>query len=115
MRVELRTEERDRPLGLVVEEREGAPLRLRPERRLDAHAQALERRSSPMPEFVLAECREERAGAGEPRELHCRNCPASPRLLPRLGCMGDLALCGHPLHAGELHPFDMADDGDSHG
>ena len=65
-------------------------------------------------EVVVGERGEEKAGAGEIRELDGRDGPAARGLLPRLERVHDLARRGRMLDARELDPLDVSHDRDVH-
>ena len=63
--------------------------------------------------LVLAERGHERGGAGEARELHSGDRAPAGRLLEGLARVNDLAGARDVGHACELHPLDVAHDGDT--
>ena len=65
-------------------------------------------------EVIVGERGEEKAGAGEIRELDGRNRAAARGLLPRLERVHDLARRGRMLDARELDPLDVSHDRDVH-
>ena len=91
--------------------RERATLRARHLARMHGDATRLKLLARAAAEVVVGERGEEKAGAGEIRELDGRDGPAARGLLPRLGGVDDLARRGDVIHPGELHPLDVADHG----
>src|SRR5205823_2635521 len=65
-------------------------------------------------ELVGAESREEETRTGQPGQLHRADGAAPRRLLPGLERVRDLTGPWHGLDPGELHPLDVAHDGNSH-
>jgi hypothetical protein len=110
----LLADDRDRPLAGGVDEREAAALRLLVTAGVDPHSQAPEAHEGALAQLVQAERRQERAVAGEARELHGGDPSSSGRLRPRLGRLDDLAGGGHPFHPRELDPLDVSHDGRPH-
>ena len=73
-------------------------------------------RAGTAPELVGPERREERAGAGEPRQLHGRDGARLPRAPPRSRARGrSRPDSGTVADPDELDPLDVPDDGDPHG
>ena len=113
-RDELRAEDRDRPLADPVDEAECAPLRLGVTGGVNADPARLELGCGCHTELVATERGEQQGSAGELGEADRRDSAAPGGLCPRLLRMDDLAGSGHVIDAGELHPLDVADDGDAH-
>jgi RNA polymerase sigma factor (sigma-70 family) len=114
VRVELRPDQRDRPLPRVVEERERLPLRLVPNgvvRTKPERDEALERETT---RLVVADRGKELAGAGALQEAHRGDRSAARRLDPALARVDDLARRGHALDGREPNPLDVSDHGRPH-
>ena len=113
-RMELASDGDDRSLPHLVEEREAAPLAPVDCRRMDLDALRLELLPRPFAALVRSESREEDDLVRELRELCRSDRTPTRRLLPRLGCMDDLALARHVLDAHELEPLHVPDHGRPH-
>jgi RNA polymerase sigma factor (sigma-70 family) len=105
---------RDRPLAGGVDVGERAPLGLGAEDGADTNAERLELGLGAPAEIVVAEGREERGRAGEPRELDGGDSSSPGGLRPGLRGRDDLACKGDTLDADEVDPLDVTEDGDSH-
>src|SRR6476620_6533810 len=68
----------------------------------------------PVAQLVIAERGQEETAPSQACELDGSHCPASGGLLPAVERVHDLARRRHALHARELDPFDVTDDGDPH-
>ena len=64
---------------------------------------------------IVPERGEERGGPGKSGELDGRDTASAGRLLPALACGDDLPGAWDVVDADELDPFDVTEDGDSHG
>src|SRR5581483_12076004 len=87
----------------------------RPAGGLDARAERFELEVRPLAGRVAPERGEERAVAGQLEELDGRDRAAPGRLLPPLEGAHDLASPRDALHARELDPLHVPDDGGPHG
>ena len=113
-RAKLFAEHGDRPLPAFVDVRQRPPLPSRRVARVHGDAERLELLARAAAELVVGERGEEEARAAEIDELDGRDRPTAGGLLPRLERGHDLAGRGRVVDAGELHPLDMADDGNLH-
>jgi RNA polymerase sigma factor (sigma-70 family) len=108
-------DDRDRALSVRVDIGEAAALRLGADCGMDDDTEPRELGGDPLPELVVADCREERAFASEARELNRRYGATPGRFCPDLVRVDDLAACRDVVDAHELDPLDVTDDGDPHG
>ena len=107
-RNQLVAEHRDRPLAVLVDVAERAPLRLGPLRRVDADTGRLELHAGAGAEGVLAERGEEVDLIREPRELERRDRATPARLRPGLGRVHDLAWRAAPRRPARTRPIRRA-------
>ena len=111
---ELFAEQRDRPVAVLVDVRERAPLPPGRVTRVHGDAAGLELLARAATELVVGERGKEETRACEVGQLDGRDSATSRRLFPRLERLHDLTGSRHALDARELHPFDMTDYGEVH-